>query len=315
MINLACYRGETALVTGSSGFVGGHLCRRLVELGARVEPFDLATGQDLRIWPDVSAAIDRQPRFVFHLAAQAYVPEGFAAPRDTFYSNTWGTVNLLEALRVLHRGPCAVVAVTTDKVYGQSASPAAEGWPLDGSCPYSASKVMAERAVACYRRAYFVPQDHKIAVATARAGNIIGPGDSPGFGRLVPDALEALRTGQPIPVYHAAAVRPWQAIWDVVDGYVLLGAALTSSNRAACAGAFNFGPHDHHTVIEVVERLINAWGSGTWIEVRRELHEVDELRISSSKAALLLGWHPRWTFEDTITATVRAYQAERCREG
>ncbi len=311
MTNLACYQGATVLVTGSAGFVGRHLCRRLEKLGARVVPFDLAEGKDVRSWDQLAAAVELQPRFVFHLAAQAFVGEGYAAPLTTFHTNTWGTINVLEALRQLHHGKCAVVVVTTDKVYGQSASPAGEGWPLDGICPYSASKVMAERAVECYRRSYFRP-DNWIAVATARAGNIVGPGDRPGFGRLVPDALEALRAKRPISVFHAQAVRPWQAIWDVVEGYALLGAALAGPSPDAFTGPFNFGPVHHHSVIDVVERLIAAWGAGTWEPVRRDLHEVDELRISSSKAALLLGWHPRWTFEDMITATVRAYQEALC---
>ncbi len=302
------YRGASVLVTGSAGFVGSHLCRRLAELGARVARFDLVHGDDVCDSASLRPYIESAPRFVFHLAAQALVPEGYRSPRFTLYTNAFGTATLLEALRRWHAGPCAVVVVTTDKVYGWTPIPAGEGAILAGTCPYSASKVMAERAVECYRRAFFEPKGHRIAVATARAGNIVGPGDRAGIGRLVPDAVTALRAGRPVPVFHPKAVRPWQAIWDLVEGYTRLGAALAGPAAWAYTEPFNFGPKEHHTVIEVVEEVIKAWGSGTWQLVPRDLHEVDELRISSSKASLLLGWEPRWSFEDMITATVNAYK-------
>lgn len=308
------YAGKSVFVTGHAGFKGRWLCRQLRELEADISGFDIASvlgADDARCLRRLSAAVrDAQPDFAFHLAAQAFVPTGYEEPIRTFETNAMGTVNLLEALRSLHK-PCAVVVVTTDKVYGSDdAAPHVEEDLLFGRCPYSASKVAAESAVEAYRRGYFAPE-HRIAVATARAGNVIGPGDA-GEGRLIPNAIRALRERRPIPVYNPSAVRPWQYIDDVIRGYLMLGAALAGASvgveRARYAQAWNFGPDRSRTTLEVAEALIREWGSGIWAHTPTMLRETNALHIDSAKARLQLGWAPRWNFDDAIRATVRWYR-------
>lgn len=311
MIDLGRFKGATVLVTGASGFKGMHLAAALRSLGANVVGFSLP--RDIRSKSTVQGTVEAtQPDFVFHLAAQAFVPRGFTDPVWTFETNTLGTVNLLEALRSLKK-PCAVVVVTTDKVYGGPLDGCptcghVEEDPLIGCCPYAASKVGAEHAVAAYRTIF--AKEGLITVATARAGNVIGGGDW-GEGRLVPNAIRALRAKKPITVWHADAVRPWQYVEDVVRGYLMLGAALKA--EPSFEGAWNFGPTNHYTVLEVVEHLIAAWGEGTWEAAPKTFHEVSELRIDSTKARQRLGWEPLWALNDMIEATVKAYRGAHAR--
>ncbi len=307
-MNLAeAYSGKRVLVTGSEGFKGTWLARALRALDAIVVGFDLPHRDVLDADHLCYTVRNYTPDFVFHLAAQAFVPRGFREPRTTFETNAIGTVNLLEALRLANR-PCAVVVVTTDKVYGEG-GPFAEMAPLVPYCPYSASKVAAEHAVEVYRDVYFAPEGNRIAVATARAGNVIGGGDW-GEGRLIPNAIRALRAGKPIPVYDPASVRPWQYVEDVIDGYLRLGAALAAEQGRPplFASAFNFGPAESHTTGEVVRALIAEWGGGTWERQRVQMHEASVLRIDSTKARRLLGWVPRFTFEEAIREAVRWYR-------
>ena len=162
---------------------------------------------------------------------------------------------------------------------------------------------MAETIVETYRESFFVDTP-RISVATARAGNVIGPGDL-GQGRLLPNAMRALRASKPVPVYHPEAIRPWQYVDDVIRGYLLLGAALLGPNREEFTGPWNFGPDVHHSVLEVVQEVCEAWGDGaSWKLTPQELHEVSELRIDATSARTFLGWAPRWNFRDAIAATV-----------
>lgn len=318
MIDFNVYAGKRVLVTGSSGFKGSALFDALVKLGATVAGYDVRRSiiEDVRDAERLRQVVEVvSPSIVFHLAAQAFVPVGYGRPQKTFATNAQGTVNVLEAVRVA-APDAAVVVVTTDKVYGDpgvwhfggsvshGVRAASEVDLLRGRCPYSTSKVLAEEAARCYRESY------DMLVATARAGNVIGPGDF-GEGRLVPNAVDALRTGRPIPVFNERAVRPWQFLDDVIDGYLRLGAVLLADSRRSdspFASAFNFGPVDHHTVGEVVEEVIRAWGSGRWERVATSLREVDALWISSAKARQMLGWRSRVSFEEMITHTVRWYK-------
>lgn len=323
MINLNDYKGRNVLVTGSAGFVGRHLVKRLRGLGAVVHGFDVESRLDADVRIPISirgSVLDFKPDHVFNLAAQAFVPGGYADPLNTWETNVQGTVNVLDALRVLNRS-CACVVVTTDKVYGDTGAGsdlypllADEKSHLRGLCPYSASKVAAERVVESYRESFW--KQGPVRVATARAGNIIGPGDHFGVGRLIPNAVEALRAGRPVPVYNPTAVRPWQYVGDVVDGYLRLGLALAGDSELwgpppnPFASAFNFGPEEHHTVQEVVDEVIKAWGTGTSALVSSPLREVQHLRIDSSKARRMLGWAQGYSFEEGIRETIEAYKRE-----
>jgi CDP-glucose 4,6-dehydratase len=248
-----------------------------------------------------------RPHVVFHLAAQAMVPIGFEQPYQTIETNVMGVTNLLDGLYCLGR-PCAVVVVTSDKVYLPRGDHAhVETDHLGGHDPYASSKAAAELIVGAYRTGFFAP-DHEIAVATARAGNVIGGGDW-GHGRLIPNAVRALKLGRPIPVWNAAATRPWQYVSDVIDGYLRLGDALMSPFRADYCEAWNFGPSEEHTVKEVVEAVIEAWGSGSWEAQATKLRETTALHIDSGKARRRLGWEPQWSFPEAIKDTIRWYKA------
>lgn len=306
------YDGARVLLTGHTGFKGQWLMRALSARSAKVYgfslPYDIRGKYSLR-----TQVANVRPHFIFHLAAQAFVPRGYKDPLGTFEVNTLGTVNLLEAIRAEVIGPCAVVIVTTDKVYPAGDRAHREDDPLSGydasdvskHCPYAASKAAAEMAVAAYRASYFAPAGHRIAVATARAGNVLGGGDW-GEGRLMPNAIRALREGKPIPVWNPQATRPWQYVTDVIDGYLKLGAALFE-HQGDFAEAWNFGPDHSRTVQEVAEAIVRAWGSGTWAEQETTLREVTSLHIDSTKARTRLGWSPQVSFEKMIRQTVRWY--------
>jgi CDP-glucose 4,6-dehydratase len=190
-----------------------------------------------------------------------------------------------------------------------------ENEAMGGHDPYSASKGATELVVAAYRKSFFPPgtlASHGIALASARAGNVVGGGDW-SRDRLVPDCIAALAEGRPVPVRNPGAVRPWQHVLEPLGGYLLLGARLLGTRAAEHAEAWNFGPRleDARPVRDVVEALIREWGSGTW-EDRHDPaapHEASILRLAVDKAQVGLGWAPRWRFEDTLRRTVEWYRA------
>jgi CDP-glucose 4,6-dehydratase len=214
-----------------------------------------------------------------------------------------------------------VVVVSSDKCYENRERERGyrEEEPLGGHDVYSMSKGAVELVTASWRRSFFPPSrlaDHGVALATARAGNVVGGGDwAPD--RLVPDAILALQAGRPIPVRNPESVRPWQHVLEPLSGYLLLGARLLGPAAAAHAEAWNFGPRDldARPVRQVAEALVAAWGSGSW-EDRRDPaapHEAGVLRLDIGKAILRLGWAPRWGFEETMRRTVEWYRA--CHQG
>ena len=344
------YAGKKVFLTGHTGFKGSWLALWLRELGAEVTGYALPPDPmpslflaakveracarshlaDVRDLPRLRAAIaEARPDFVFHLAAQPLVRLSYEIPVQTIETNVLGTAHVLEALRA-ERRPCAAVVVTSDKcyenrewIYGYR-----EDEPMGGHDVYSMSKGAAELVVASYRRSFFPPArlaEHGIAVASARAGNVVGGGDW-ARDRIVPDCVAALAEGRPIPVRNPDGVRPWQHVLEPLGGYLLLGARLagadlvarpsTGSGRAEGARfceAWNFGPRpeDARPVREVVAALVREWGSGRW-EDRRDPgapHEAGLLRLSIDKAQARLGWLPRWRFEETFRRTVEWYRA------
>ena len=339
---LKSFAGKRIFLTGHTGFKGAWLGEWLLGLGAEVHGFSLPPATKPALFTQLGLAdrmehtvgdlrdaealrralLSARPDYVFHLAAQPIVREALADPAATWATNVMGTVNLLEALRRLRR-PCAAVIVTTDKVYRPSRGPRAEDDPLGAREPYGASKAAVECAVEAWREAFFpVPLARagalpRVALATARSGNVIGGGDW-ARDRLVPDCVRALSRGAPIEVRSPLAVRPWQHVLDPLAGYLVLAAELRDALLAGrrgklseLSGAFNFGPAagDHRRVREVVEEVLRRW-PGRWRKARPLGPSVETavLRLDSRKSGRLLGWRPRWPLDRAILETVSWYR-------
>lgn len=271
-----------------------------------------------------------RPDLVFHLAAQPLVRLSYAQPLETFETNVMGTAHVLDALRDAD-WTCAAVMVTTDKVYENKESRHAyrESDPLGGYDPYSSSKGCAELVIQSYRQSFFNPAKGSIppliGVASARAGNVIGGGDW-ALDRIVPDCMRALARGEVIDVRNPNATRPWQHVLEPLGGYLQLGMrmheALTGgaamkqgdtspASLMSLCSAFNFGPAPESTrcVREVVEEILKDW-PGRWNERtdHRVLHEAGLLGLAIDKASSVLGWSPKWDFQETINKTVTWYK-------
>ncbi len=326
--------GETVLVTGHTGFKGAWLSLWLHELGARVIGYSLQPPTtpnlfelchlsdrivdvrgDVRDLAHLEQTIDQyRPQVVFHLAAQPLVLPSYSEPKETFDINVGGTVNLLEAVR--RTGvKCAVVCITTDKVYKN------REWlwgyreidELGGHDPYSASKAMVELAIASYRQSFFSIEkyeEHGVALASARAGNVIGGGDWAAE-RLIPDLVRALVGDESLHLRNPGSVRPWQIVFESLSGYLWLATKLLGSDAPRFAEAWNFGPGQERAVTtqEVVEKAIAVWGSGKYTcgTTQAEI-ETALLRLNGDKAANRLAWHPTYGWEEAVTETLRWYR-------
>jgi CDP-glucose 4,6-dehydratase len=329
------YDGRRVLVTGHTGFKGAWLAEWLTRLGSEVTGYALdapttpnlfaAVGLERRIRHVVADVRDAdrvaaevaaaRPSVIFHLAAQAIVRTAYAQPRETFETNVMGTVNVLEAARACDSVQ-AVVVVTSDKTYQnlELGRPFRETDPVGGRDPYSASKGAAELVVDAYRQSYFA---EGAAVASVRAGNVIGGGDW-AADRIVPDIVRAVTAGEPVVVRNPGAVRPWQHVLEPLSGYLWLGARLLADGQAF-AGPWNFGPTDtseDRTVRWVVETFLAGWGSGSWTtpaDGTRHPHEAHHLAVDSAKARERLGWAPVWDARTAVRNTAEwyaAYQAD-----
>lgn len=322
------WRGKRVLLTGHTGFKGAWLALWLRQLGAEVVGIALPpeTGPNLFKHADVDAAVesnfqdirnpealaeivrDSQPEIIFHLAAQALVLSSYHDPLATFSTNIQGTANLLDALRGLD-SVRAVVVVTTDKVYEnrEQTYPLRETDPLGGHDPYSASKAASEIVVTSYRDAFLA--DQGVAVATARAGNVIGGGDW-SKDRIIPDAVRAWSAGKALGVRRPQAVRPWQHVLEPLAGYLRLGELLWDD--FGLADAYNFGPHTHEaaTVQKMLGLALDAFGKGEieWGDGSHGLHEANWLSLEIAKARHRLGVEPRWGLRESVTRTMNWYR-------
>lgn len=335
----AAYRGRRVFLTGHTGFKGAWLTAWLRKLGAQVTGYALDPDTtpslfltlglandcddlraDVRDAERLRAALaSARPDYVFHLAAQPLVRKSYEAPLETIATNVMGTANLLEAVRLEQR-TLSVVVVTSDKCYENDGLglPFEETQPMGGHDVYSMSKGATELVVSSYRRSFFLPErlaQHGVALASARAGNVIGGGDW-ARDRILPDAIRALGSGEPIPVRNPAATRPWQHVLEPLGGYLLLGARLARGEveaRARYCDGWNFGPlpEGTRTVRDVVTASIARWGSGSWADRSDATapHEAKTLSLAITKARAQLHWRPRWSFDETIRRTVDWYRA------
>jgi len=325
------YQGKRVLVTGHTGFKGGWLSLWLKKLGANVcgvslpsptnpnlhevikaEAFTSETECDIRDLGNLSAAVKKiQPEVIFHLAAQPIVRRSYAEPLATFQTNALGTANLLESVRNAELASILVI-VTSDKCYENREWEFAyrENDPLGGHDVYSMSKAATELVAQAWSRSFFLPDPRLGAVATVRAGNVIGGGDY-AEDRIVPDCVRALIGGKPIFVRNPNAIRPWQHVLECLSGYLWLAARLQDEPKnSRLAGAFNFGPEPsaRQPVRRLVEEVLNIW-PGKWVDGANPntLHEATLLSLSIEKAGTFLGWYPVWDFSQAIHRTVAWY--------
>ena len=323
------YQGKKVLVTGHTGFKGSWLCAWLQKLGAQVcgvalEPdqspnhFSLIKNScrceicDIVCYEDLLAIMqDFQPEIVFHLAAQPLVRQSYKTPRQTFETNLMGSVNVMESCRHT-KSVRAVVVVTTDKCYANAETnqPFREEDPMGGHDPYSASKGACEIAAASYRASFFAPEG-RVALATARAGNVIGGGDW-AEDRLIPDLVRAAAAGKSCPVRFPHAVRPWQHVLEALSGYLLLGEKLYVSGQDF-ASAWNFGPveRDGRSVSDIIDMASEEWGKIISVKdpaADHQPHEASFLRLDCSKAVQQLHWTPVWNTAEAVKRTIQWYR-------
>ena len=322
------YKGKRVLVTGHTGFKGGWLVLWLKHLGAEVCGYALEPNTDpnlftaAKVSENIKSVIgdildentlnktfeDFKPEIVFHLAAQPLVRLSYSEPIKTYETNVIGTLKVLEAARKMSSVK-AFVNITTDKCYENKevTRPYKEDDPFGGYDMYSSSKGCAEILSSSYRRSFL--QDSGYALATVRAGNVIGGGDW-ALDRLVPDCIRAIESNQIIEIRKPHATRPWQHVLEPLSGYLLLGHLLLTEGKKYAEG-FNFGPDNKSilTVEEVAKQVIKSYGKGE-IKVHKKdnLHEANLLTLDITKAREVLHWIPSLTVEQAIEKTVAWYK-------
>ena len=325
-MNVDFWRGKRVLLTGHTGFKGSWMSLWLQSMGANVVGYALAPPtqpslfEEARVAEGMTSVIgdirdlaalqavfaEHRPEIVFHMAAQPLVRYSYAEPVETYATNVMGTVNLLEAVR-MSPGVKAVVNITTDKCYENREWVWAyrENEPMGGYDPYSSSKGCAELVTSAYRSSYFNAQQydkHGVALATVRAGNVIGGGDW-ALDRLIPDILSAFEQGRTVNIRNPNSVRPWQHVLEPLRGYLALAERLYQDGVAFAEG-WNFGPNedDAKPVGWIVEKMTALWGEGAvWQNDGGEHpHEATYLKLDISKARAHLGWQPALRLEAAL---------------
>ncbi|MDA8027547.1 MAG: CDP-glucose 4,6-dehydratase [Nitrospiraceae bacterium] len=330
------WKNKKVLITGHTGFKGSWLSLWLQCVGAKVVGYSLppptkpslfesahvAGGMtscigDVRDLEQIQTVVSsHQPEIVFHMAAQSLVRYSYANPVETYETNVMGTVNLFEAVRRVGRVK-VVVNITSDKCYENRewAWGYRENEPMGGYDPYSNSKGCSELLTSAFRNSFFNPAEferHGVALASARAGNVIGGGDWAND-RLIPDIMRSIMEKQPAIIRNPQAIRPWQHVLEPLSGYLLLAEKLWAEGPNY-AEAWNFGPNDEDAkpVEWIADRLSTLWGeSALWtLAEGKHPHEAHYLKLDSSKSRTRIGWMPRWDLEtalQTISDWYRAY--------
>lgn len=329
-VNPDFWRGKRVLLTGHTGFKGSWLSLWLQSMGAELHGLALAaptspalfdeakvgagmasTIADIRDYAAVLAAMQAcRPEIVIHMAAQPLVRYSYQHPVETYATNVMGTVHVLEAARQVGSAR-AIVNVTTDKCYENRewVWGYREDEPMGGFDPYSNSKGCSELVTSAYRRSFF--QQSGIALASARAGNVIGGGDW-AADRLVPDILRAFEKNAPVVIRNPHSTRPWQHVLEPLSGYLSLAQRLYEEGQAYADG-WNFGPHDDDArpVQWIVEHMVGTWGGdAAWrLDEGQHPHEAHYLKLDISKAKVQLGWQPRWQLATALGHIVDWHRA------
>lgn len=324
------YENKKVFLTGHTGFKGSWLALWLTQLGAKVCGYSLVPntepsmfnvlGLEHKIEKSVIGDIldnitlekamkDFEPDIVFHLAAQPLVRLSYSEPVLTYKTNVIGTLNVLEAARKC-KSVKAFVNVTTDKCYENREINRGykEDEPMGGYDMYSSSKGCVEIMSSSYRCS-FLQGDDTYAMATARAGNVIGGGDW-ALDRLIPDCIRAINNNEKIEIRNPVAVRPWQHVLEPLSGYLLLGEKLLESGKKYAEG-FNFGPNENSVlkVADVAQKVIEFYGEGEIVIHKKDnLHEAGLLMLNIEKAKKVLNWSPTYTSEQAIEKTVEWYR-------
>lgn len=337
MLERNFWRGKKVLVTGHTGFKGSWLCLWLSLLGAEVVGYALKPPTKPSLFEickidkiikstigDITDLVKLKkvftafkPEIVIHMAAQSLVRESYIDPCNTYSTNVIGTINLFEAVRAC-ANIRAVINVTTDKCYKNDDRQKSfrENDALGGFDPYSSSKACSELVTSAYRSSFFNPDDykkHRVAIASVRAGNVIGGGDW-AKDRLIPDFVRAVLSGDKIYVRNPKAIRPWQHVFEPLSGYLILAEKLYKYGQKY-GDAWNFGPDFKGTknVEWIIRKLCGKWGKGAAYEINKgkHPHEAACLRLDCVKAQKKLGWRPSWDLEtslDKIIEWTKVYQ-------
>ena len=325
-VNPSFWKEKKVFLTGHTGFKGSWLSLWLQSMGAIVKGYSLAppTNPSLFVEADVATNMDSEigdirdlellkesmlnfnPEILIHMAAQPLVRLSYIEPVDTYTTNVIGTVNVLEAARSCPNLK-VIVSVTTDKCYENKewAWGYRENEPMGGHDPYSSSKGCAELVTSAYRNSFFNTKD-TAALATARAGNVIGGGDW-AEDRLIPDILKAFENSNAVVIRNPLSTRPWQHVLEPLSGYLVLAEHLFTFGQEY-AEAWNFGPkeEDCKPVNWILDQMVATWGAGaSWeLDKNNNPHEAGFLKLDCSKAATRLNWQPKWNLENTLHSIV-----------